>query len=735
MDRSLAKPIAARDGAGAVAALRRELVASATLALVTLPLCMAAGVLVYGQLGHSSLTEGVRSGIYGAVFAGIVFALVASSSFIATTPVASIAIIPAALVTYLAPQQPFASHQQLIIVAVSLCILLAGILQALFGALNIGRIIKFTPHPVIAGFLNSVALVIVVGQLHPFFKFGVSDQWLSIHRPATLIFVLVLAGFITGIATLQKKIPAPLVGLLVGTALYYLMKVPFPALNLGSTIGAMPLAFPPESPLLELADGTTRAAIVSVMPHLLLASVTLAGVATLQTLLTFRVTQNRLDLPPRPPRDLIAQGVGNGAAALAGGLIAVPPPATTIATYRAGGRTRMVPLVSGLLILLAALFLSSALAAIPVAVLSAILVSIGYQLVDRWSVRLLVDLITNRTGLDLRAGWQNLSIVAIVLVVSALSSVVVGALAGFVLACFIFIVGMSRPIVRRRLRGDEAFSKRARSADDMAILRRSGPRRVMLELQGVLFFGNADDLSRLVEVLLPECDMILFDLGGISDIDVSGTTILATVVGRCRARGKNVVLCNVPKTLGGATFADQASAVLLDFDAALEWMEEETLRTSAEARSRSEPIPLDALDLVKGLDTEERRLLASLLIPRAFASGTLLCTEGEEADRMWVISKGSVSVRLEAASRSDSRRIASMSAGTTVGEMALLEARKRSATVVCDEGVECYELSRAAFEAILRDHPLLARKLYTYFAREMAQRIRVLNEDLRALNG
>jgi CRP-like cAMP-binding protein len=55
--------------------------------------------------------------------------------------------------------------------------------------------------------------------------------------------------------------------------------------------------------------------------------------------------------------------------------------------------------------------------------------------------------------------------------------------------------------------------------------------------------------------------------------------------------------------------------------------------------------------------------------------------------------------------------------------------------VVCDEGVECYELSRAAFEAILRDHPLLARKLYTYFAREMAQRVRVLNDDLRALNG
>ena len=735
MDRSLAKPIAARGAAGAIAALRRQLVAGVTLALVTLPICMAAGVLVYGQLGPSFLTQGVLSGIYGAIFAGIVVALVASSSVIATTPVASIVIIQAALVGYLNQQETFATHPQLIVVAVSLCGLLAGVLQALFGVLNVGRVIKFTPHPVVAGFLNSVALAIIVSQLHLFFKFGASGQWPSIERPAMLIFVLALAAFIAGVAAWQKKVPAPLAGLFVGTALYYLMQAPFPALNLGPTLGAVSLAFPPQSPLLELADGATRAAVVAVMPQLLLVSVTLAAVATLQSLLTFRAMQNTLDLPPRPPRDLIAQGVGNGAAALAGGLAAVPPPGLTTIAFHAGGRTRVAPIASGMLILLVGVFLSSLLAAIPVAVLSAVLVSIGYQLVDRWSVRLLVDLLRNRPGRDRRAGWQNLAVVAIVVLVSALSSIVVGALAGFVLACLIFIVGMSRPIVRRQLRGDEVFSKRSRSADDMAILRRSGSRRVALQLRGVLFFGNADDLSRLVEALLPECDAILFDLRGISDIDVSGTTILGAVVGRCRARGKSVAFCNVPKTLGGATFADRASAVLPDFDSALEWMEEETLRTTAAARSRGDPIPLDALDLVEDLDAEERRLLAPLLVPRAFAAGTLLCTEGEEADRMWVISKGSVSVRLKSAGGGETRRIASMGAGTTVGEMALLEAGKRSASVACDEAVECYELSSAAFEAILREHPLLARKLFTYFARAMVQRLRVLNEDLRALDG
>jgi sulfate permease, SulP family len=733
MDQSSATHIAVGHARKKIAALRQELIAGTTVALVMLPVCMASGVLVYGQLGPSFLTQGILSGMYGAVFAAIISALLASSSFIATTPVPSIVIIPAALVGDLIHNQAFATHPQLIVVAVSLCVLLAGILQALFGLLHVGRIMTFAPHPVIAGFLNSVAMVIIFSQLHLFLKFGVSGRWLFIDRAEMLAFVLAVAAFVVGIASVQKKVPAPLVGLFVGTSLYYLMKLVFPALNLGLTIGVVPLVFPPASPLFGLADESTRAAIVSVVPHLLFVSVTLAVVATLQSLLTFRATQNVLDLPPRPPRDLIAQGVGNCAAALAGGLAAVPPPMLTTLAFRSGGRTRVTPIAAGMLILLATLFLPSALALIPLAVLSGILVSIGYQLFDRWSIRLFKDLISNRRRPDRRAGWQNICVIAIVMLVSALSSIVVGVFAGFVLACLIFMVEMSRPVVRRCLRGDEVFSKRARSTDDIAILRRTGSRRVALELQGVLFFGNADDLSKLVEALLSGCDMILFDLRGISDIDVSGATILTTVVARCLARGKKVFFCNVPTTLGSVTFTGRASAVLPDLDTGLERMEEETLRTATEARSRGEPIPLDALDLVKDLDLRERNMLTPLLIPRTFACGAVVCTEGEDADRMWIISKGSVSVRLDMGNRNDTRRIASIGPGTTVGEMALLEGGTRSATVVCDDDVASYELSRASFDALLRDHPLLARKLYTYFAQQMVQRIRILHGDLRAL--
>ncbi|MGP0091609.1 MAG: SulP family inorganic anion transporter [Xanthobacteraceae bacterium] len=717
------------------ATLRREVIAGGTVALVALPVCLAAGLLVFGQLGSAFLGQGAVSGIYGAVLAGVVAASCATSSFIVTAPLASIAIIPAALVTYLVQDETFAKEPRLVIVALSLCALLTGVLQVLFGLLNVGRIIKFTPHPVIAGFINSVAVLIILGQLRSFFKLGEADngQWLSVERPMMLAFVLGIAVFMIAFVNLTKKIPASVAGLAAGMAVYYFAPVLFPTINLGPTIGTMPVAFPPPSPLFEMQSGEIRAAILPVASHLLLVSLVLATVATLQSLLAYRVAQNLANLPPRPPpRDLIAQGLGNCASAFAGGLVSLAAAILLVTAYRAGARTRIAPIVCALLIFLVLLFLSRALAAIPVAVLSGILIAAAYQLFDRWSLQLFGDAVRRHLGIDRRAVLQNLSVVLLVMLVSVMSSIVMGVLAGVALSCLIFIARMSRPIVANRYRGDEVFSKRSRPADDMAILRRTGARRVGLELQGVLFFGNADDLSRLVNELLPECDMILLNMRGISDIDTTGATILGGVMARCRQSGKKLVLCHVPKVgLGAPIFVDAAAATLPDLDTALEWMEEEALRTGAQARPRSEPISFAAHDLVKGLDAGEIAVLGSLLTPRDFPARAVMCTEGEEADRMWILTKGSVSVRLSLHDSHDPRRIASMSAGTTVGEMALLEGGRRAATVVCDEEVSTYELTRETFDNVLRSHPQIARKLLMYFAQEMSQRLRVLHQDLR----
>ena len=715
--------------------LRREAIAGITLAIVSLPPAVAAGLLVYGQLGHSFAAAGVLAGLYGAVFAGSVAALMAHSSFIATVPAASVVIIPAALVASLRDVPVFAGHPEFIFMAVAVCTFLAGAIQILFGALNIGRIIKFTPHPVIAGFVDSVAILIILSQARPFFRWGAgAGHWIVIHRPAMLVFIVALSVFVVAANQFSKKIPGAIVGLILGTAAYYGIHALAPDVDLGVTLGIVSVHFPPTSPFIHLTESDTRAAILSITAHLLFVSLTLAVVATLQALLAFRVAQNLSQVPPWPRRDIIAQGAGNCASAFFGGLMAYPLPSGSTAGFRAGARTRIAPIFCSLLLSLAAFWLSSWLAKIPVAVLSAILISISFYMFDRWSFRLLASLLRRRPGLEWRATWQSLSVIGVVVFVSVADSIVLGAVAGFLLSCLIFMMDMSRPIVRRCIRGDIAFSKRFRSVEDLDVLRQTGGRRAALELQGVLFFGNADDLSEVVERLLPDCDMILFDLRGIADIDVSGAAIFSGIVARCRARRKHVLFCNVPSTISAETFAGKASAVLSDFDAALEWMEEEALRTAAGARPRPERIAPEAVDLMKVLDESERAILIASLQPRKFPSGAVMCKEGEGADRMWILAKGSASVRLRGPGADDSLRVSSVGAGMTVGEMSLFDGGARSATVVCDEEVESYELTRAAFDHLVERHPPIARKLFSHFARELAQRVRVLNGDLRAAN-
>lgn len=622
----------------------------------------------------------------------------------------------------------------MIIVAVSLCVLIAGLFQVIFGLLGIGRIITFMPYSVIVGFTNSIGVLIVLSQLRPFFRIGPGlSDWGNIEHPTVRAFVVALAGFIVVCGRWFGKIPPPLTGLIVGTSIFYGLRALFPELALGETVGPLPTALPPSSPVLDLADASARAVLVSAAPHLLLTALTLAAVATLQSLLAFRLAQNLADLPPRPPRDLIAQGVGNCASAVTGGIVALAAPIQSAVSFRTGGRTRLAGLTCAALIFGTAFIFSPVLAGVPVAALNAILVSVGVQLLDRWTFRVFGDAVFKRQGVDRRHAWQTASVIAIVMVVALGSSIVAGAIAGVVMSALIFIINMSRPIIRRSYRGDEIFSKRIRSADDMQVLLRTGGERVILELQGVLFFGNTDDLTRVVNETLRGSKVVLLDLRGISDIDVSGATILSNLIARAHQRGQLIAFCNLPiGRPSTANFVKEAAGIFPDLDTGLEWMEEKALGEQDRRSASDKPLALESLELVRDFDAAEIAALRPILAQRDFVAGTILCREGDEADRMWILTKGSVSVRLRQDGGQETRRIAGIAAGTTIGEMALLEMGQRSATATADSDVLSYELTKVAFDTLRRRHPEIAWKIFVYFAHEMSYRLRILHRDLRA---
>jgi MFS superfamily sulfate permease-like transporter len=730
------------------AALRQDIAAGAITTIIALPSAIAASLLTFAPLGPDYIGTAAAAGLLGCIAGGGLAAILAASSFVGSAPRASETLVLATLVTALLNRPEIAADKGLIVTSVYICVLLGGLWQCLFGLAGVAKIIKFTPHPVLVGFLNGVAILIVLSQVKPYFRFaGGTDRLLIADRPAMFALMLATAAaMLLWPATARRlaalpvltKVPSVVVSFFGGIAAYYAIKALAPAADIGATFGAVKISLVP--PLARLFNLQNLLHLAKVEWDILPVSAIVAIVATIDSLLTFRTAQNMSELRISPVRDLLAQGLGSCAAAVAGGLTIAASTSQTLASLRAGGRTRVSPLTAVVLLAILAFGFPGLLSAIPTVILSGVLLALGVQLFDRWSFEILAEIRRATTPTNRQRAIYDLAVVFIVMGFTIFYSLLAGVIAGILLAGTIFVVNMSRPVVRRTFSGGEMQSKRIRPARDVTILRETGSQRAILQLEGVLFFGNADDLSARIKTMFNEADMIALDLRGISDIDVSGATILENIIAKSGGWKKELLLCEVPTAHHNIIRTVVRKAVKSeepiksDLDAALEWMEEKSLHLHSDKRAQADVLDLRDIDFLAGIDDADLDRLGAFLSRRDFAKGETICSEGEDGDRMWLLAKGSVSVRLMLGDGKGYRRITSLARGTTLGEMALVEAARRSATVVADEPVICYELRRGDFDRLLAEHPQLATKLLANLSRELARRLRKTSDDLRNLN-
>ena len=694
-------------------------------------------------LGSGYAATGAAAGLCGAIVTGIVAAIISTSSFIITSPRVSESLLLAGLIIALSADPIIANDKHLIVVAVFSCVMLGGIWQSLLGLAGVAKVIKFTPHPVLVGFLNGVAVLVALSQLKPYFLTNATASNLTLFdRPWQFLLLLGVAALMLLFPVVAKRVPSSLslakvpaipVGFIGGIVAFYFFKGVRPDVDLGSTIGNVSFVFP----LFSLSSGEAWQNIARLVWEIVPISIILAIVATMDSLLAFRAAQNVSELQVSPIRDLFAHGVANCASALAGGVTAAASPSSTMAAYRAGGRTWLTPISSASFLLALVLIFPNYLALIPSVVLSGILLAVGISLFDRWTLQIVLDVRQATSPFDRRRAVYDLAVVLLVMGITVFYSMVAGVIAGCLLAGIVFIMNMSRPIVRRTLLGSDIQSKRLRPAKDVEILLETGSQRIVLQLEGVLFFGNADDLSVRIKSLFQNADMVALDLRVVNDIDVSGANILANLMNKSRELKKTLLFCGVPSSHLGTIKSlvqkagEKEHLVQADLDSALEWMEEKTLLQNAAKRSQADVLPLSEIDFLVGVEEQSLDRLREVLIRREFAPGEVICREGDEGDRMWLLAKGSVSVRLTLSGGRESLRIASLARGTTIGEMSLINSARRSASIIADEPVVCYELLQDGFSKMLAQYPTIAAKLLSNLARELSRRLRRTSEDLR----
>ncbi len=440
-----------------------------------------------------------------------------------------------------------------------------------------------------------------------------------------------------------------------------------------------------------------------------------------------RLAESLVDMPRAARRNLAATGLGSIAAGLFGGVPISGSPAQVTANFRAGGRDRLSVLAVAVCTLLLLLFAPGFTGLVPAIVPQAVLIVVAFRLMDTGFVtRIRHDRNAGDPETRKRALFDLVTFLA-VMIPTATGELIWGVAFGIAISIAIFLMRMGRPVVRNRAFGDVRRSKRIRATREAQQLERYWHETLVLELQGVLFFGNADDLSQVIAQYAGRCRRIILDMRRVNDIDSTGASILRQAIERARRSSCEIVLSQVGAALSPLRATPEPCRIFPDLDAALEWSENALLRAHQPAGAESDALSIEALDICKGLAPEDIARLSAHLRHARYEAGAVLCRAGEPADRMWILAKGCVSVR---ADETASRRLNAIAHGTTVGEMALIEGGTRSATVIADEEVEAYLLTKESFEQLLGAHPKLANRILHNLARELVRRLRRASAEI-----
>jgi MFS superfamily sulfate permease-like transporter len=728
---------AATQQTGPAARLRGEAAGGLASAIPGLVHALTLGVLAFAPLGPEHVEVAIRAGFAAAIFGGIAATALSGTPLPATGPRASTSLILAGFVTTLAADPGLGVPQALALAA--LCTALAGALQILFGALRLGTLAKFVPYPVIAGFMCGVAILIVLSQLPhllglvPAALRGASLGWLTAVQPLSAVVGFATAAMIWIIGWRWKRLPAALLGLLAGTAVFYALRAAVGDGAGSPVVGPVPGGLPLPTALGSVLDLAGTPALANHFPGLAATAAVIAIIGSLDSLLAAAAIDVAAGVRHRGNRELVAQGVGNIVSALFAGVPVALSPTRAIPAFRAGGRTRAIGFIAAALLAAALLAGSSALAYLPLAVLGGVMLTVAWGLVDVWTKGLVRRLVT---GDRERTLLWSAAVVVLVAAITVLGNFVIAVTAGVFLSMALFIASMNRSLVRTVQNGAARPSRRIYGPEEARALTDARRKIAVVELEGALFFGSAERLGAEVEPLAATARFIVLDLHRVNSIDASGAIALEQLANRRRGRVEPVARRVVPDgrhglalVAAGTYSKAEARRWFVDADQAIGWAEDRLLGPARSVSSKE--IPLERLALAAGLSEDELASLRRSLRRAELNADEVLFREGEPGDKLYLLARGAVSILVHGGGQQ--RRIVTFAPGSVFGEAAMLDGAPRSATATVIEDAIVYSLSRRALDALARSDPSLATKLLVNLGRHLSARLRQTTDTLREL--
>ena len=501
--------------------IRGDLYGGITAGIVALPLALA-----FGEASGA----GPIAGLWGAIITGFFAAAFGGTNTQITGPTGPMVVVFAGLVGELTMerQADFGEVSAIIFTAV----VLAGILQILFGIFKVGQYIRLVPYPVISGFMSGIGVIIILLQTSRLF--GSEPE-----RGGTIGAIEAIPGAIaspdfgaTGIALLSlaivffwpkaigKFVPGALAALVIGTLLALPLDIPKLVSDLPEFSSFADRLPPFTFPVFDrgVAFLVVEAAII------------LALLGAIDSLLTSLVADNATRTRHDSNKELVGQGIGNTIAGLFGAIPGAGATMRTMVNIRTGGMTKLSGMIAGLLLLTVVLAATPLAAAIPHAVLAGILIKVGWDIID------FPYILRAHKG----PRW-DLLLMAMVLLVTVFFDLITAVGIGVFLAA----LGFAQSIAKEQLEaiGEERLT--ALTPDERAIYDAADGRIRMFEFSGPLSFGAAADIAHRVRQNVKGQEVLILDFTQMPNIDVSAAYALQSIIEDANKEERYVLLSNV----------------------------------------------------------------------------------------------------------------------------------------------------------------------------------------------
>ena len=513
--------------------LKGDVFGGVTAGIVALPLALAFGIQAFSAVpGGASI--GAYVGLTGAMLLGFFAALFGGTHSQISGPTGPMTVVTATLVT----GAWTASNGNLseVMLSMALAAIFCGLFQILFGIIKIGKYVRYIPYPVLSGFMSGIGVIIILQQLYPLIgqSKGGSMIDLLIGLPAAFGSIS-LTALLLGLGTvaiiylfplITKKVPSTLVALILMTVASLFINMPE-----GSTIGTIPSGLP--MPFFA-KEGITLAGINwgSVLVAALIPGLTLAGLGSIDTLLTSVVADNITKTKHNSNRELIGQGIGNAIAGIFCGLPGAGATMRTVVNVKSGGRTQLSGMVHALLLLAIMLGLGSVVKYVPLSVLAGILITVGWGIIDF-------------------RGFKDLAKIpradAVVLIVVFLVTVFVDLLTavgiGMVIACVLFMKRAS-DLVEGGYSSQEMtnFDKESPWADEGGMPDTVAHKIYIQRLNGPIFFGTINKFKEVMSDVPADAKIVIIRMRLVSFMDQSGLYAMEEAVKDLQSRGIQVLM-------------------------------------------------------------------------------------------------------------------------------------------------------------------------------------------------